>query len=199
MERDWSLAAFPLETSVLKLRLRPYSCGHEILLCQIRSPFATETEMDWIDLFLAALICSQSFEEGKKLLASPRKVRFFIRLWRLVLSRCNLQAELAIFYQYLTDGRWSPPANEMKGDGWTSRALKAPRVYRLIPMLCSQLGLTESQALDFPMARANAYAAAQADRDGTIDLSGGNQENALLSHLADLEARAAKGEPVWDF
>jgi hypothetical protein len=199
MEREWALSAFPHEASVLKLKLRPYSCGHEILLCQIGSPFAVEGDMDWFDLFLAVLICTQGFEDGRKLIASPRKVRFFCKLWKLALSGCSLQAELAAFTQYLTDGRWSPPTNELKGDGWTSRSLKAPRVYRLIPMLCSQLGLTEAQALDFPMARANAYAGAQAEKDGTVDLSGSRDEGTLLSHLADLEARAAKGEAVWDF
>jgi hypothetical protein len=201
MERDWSIAAFPMETSVLKLRLRPYSSGHEILLCQIGSPFALGGNADWFDLFVAVLICSNTFADGRKLVCSPRKVRLFCRFWKwiLKLSGCSLQAELAAFTQYLTDGRWSPPTNEIKGDGWTSRTLKAPRVYRLIPMLCSQLNLSRDEALDFPMAEAHTYSAALADRDGAIDLSGGSDEASLLKHLAELEARAAKGEPVWDF
>jgi hypothetical protein len=200
MERDWSIAAFPQETTVLKLRLRPYSCGHEILLCQIGSSFALGGEVERSDFLLAALVCSQSFIESRKVVASPRKVKLFCRFWKwaLRLTGCNFQAELASFNQYLADGRWAPPTNELR-HGWTTRTLKAPRVYRLIPMLCSQLGLTEAQALDFPMSRANAYAAALADLDGTIDLSGGEDENTLIKHLADLEARAAKGEKVWDF
>jgi len=51
--------------------------------------------------------------------------------------------------------------------------------------------------MDFPMSRANAHYAAHADLEGTIDLSGGRAENDLLRHLADMEARAAKGENVW--
>lgn len=200
MHVEWSQSAFPVEPAVLKLRLRPYSCGHEILLCQIQSPFVCGGDADWFDLFVAVLICSNTFAEGRNLVSSPRKVRMFCRFWKwaLKLSRCNLQAELASFNQYLSDGSWSPPTNELT-HGWTTRTLKAPRVYRLLPMLCSQLNLTRNEALDFPMAEANAYAAALADKDGTIDLSGGDEETTLMKHLANLEERAAKGEKVWDF
>lgn len=202
MEQEWAAHALQREHVVLGLRLRPYSCGHEILLCRIGSPFAVEAEADWFDLFVAVLVCSQTFKDGQTLVQSPRKSRLFILAWRLWLkvARVDLYAELAKFYDYLSDGRWSPPAYDIKAKpGWESRTLKAPRVYRLIPMLCEKLGLRETDALDFPVARANLYAAAIADRDGTIDLEGGSSDEALKKHLADLEARAAKGEAVWDF
>jgi len=200
MERDWALAAFPLETSVLKLRLRPYSCGHEILLCQINSPLVLGGELSWNDLFVAALICSQTFAEGRNLIVQPSKVKWFARAWGLVLrlSNCPLQVELKKLQAHIKTGSWAPETNELK-TGYNTRTLKAPRVYRLIPLLFAKLGLSESEALDFPMARANAYAAAEADKEGTIDLRGGSNEDTLLSHLDDLEARAAKGENVWDF
>lgn len=200
MEREWALAAFPLERSVLKLRLRPYSCGHEILLARLASPFVVGGSVTLSDLRIAVLICSQSFSDGFKLIHQPNIVRLFLAAWRLILmiSRVDQTKELDRFLEYLKAGRWFPETYDMsRSPGWAIRRLKAPRVYRLIPLLCSELGLTEAEALDVPMARANAYAAAKSDRDGSIDLKGGEEEDALLKHLAELEARAEKGENVW--
>lgn len=201
MERAWAASAFPSEVSVLNLRLRPYSCGHEILLSHIGSPLVLGGEPDWNDLFVAALLCSQPFAQGLRIVKRPETVRWQALIWRLALKlnkTLTLSEELFKFREYLQAGTWAPPTHELT-KGYTTRTLKAPRVYRLIPLLCSKLNLTEAEALDFPMARANAYQAAQLDYDGSIDLEGGPEESSLLKHLADLEARAAKGENVWDF
>lgn len=204
-ERDWAHAAFPEATTVLRLRLRPYSCGHEITLCQIESPFLTgQRDPAITDLMLAALVCSQTFADGQKLLRDPKAGGWQVSFWRwLALKNPNHYAEEIRFTEYLSAGTWSPPTVRNNEPGMTYRELKAPRAWRLIPFLCRNLGLTEAQALDFPLARANAYFAAEADREGTIDLASGEgdhtTEGRLLAHLKDLEDRAAKGEPVWDF
>jgi len=199
MERSWATSAFPCETTVLNLRLRPYSCGHEVLLCRIGSPLVLGGESAWNDLFVATLICSMSFAEGLAAIQKPAKVRLHAVAWKIALKlnrRLLLPSELSKFREYLAAGSWSPPTYELT-TGYQTRTLKAPRVYRLIPMLCAKLGLTEREALDFPMARANAYQAADMDLAGNIDLEGGREETSLIKHLADLEARAAKGEDVW--
>lgn len=203
-EREWAEAAFPEEVTVLRLRLRPYSCGHEILLCRIGSPFITGKEPTITDLMLAALICSQSYTEALRLLRDPKGGGWQVGLWRRLAMRCrNPFAEELAFIEYLNRGSWSPETVRTREKGWSYRELKAPRVWRLIPFLCRNLGLNEEQALDFPLARANAYFAAEADRDGTIELASEAGDNTadgkLMAHLADLEARAAKGEKVWDF
>lgn len=204
-EREWATAAFPEETAILSLRLRPYSCGHEITLCQMQSPFVTgNREPTLPDLMMAALVCSQSFADGQKLLRDPKGGGWQVTLWRwLALRHKNPFAEELKFTEYLNRGAWSPATARSREKGWVYRELKAPRVWRLIPFLCRNLGLTESEALDFPLARANAYFAAEADREGTIELAseaGDNtQDGQLLAHLKNLEERAAKGEPVWDF
>lgn len=203
-ERAWAEAAFPSETSVLRLRLRPYSCGHEINLSQSGSPFITGREPTIIDLMLAVLICSQDFVGGQRLLRDPKGGGWQISLWRkMVLKWSRPFAEEQRFTEYLNDGRWSPETVRVKEKGVSYRELKAPRVYRLIPFLCRNLGLSESEALDFPLSRANAYYAAEADREGTIDLASKSgdltTEGQTLAWLEELEARAAKGEDVWDF
>lgn len=203
-EREWANAAFPEETTVLRLRLRPYSCGHEITLSQLGSPFLTGREPTLVDLMMAALVCSQNFADGRQLMTDPKGGGWQVWLWRkLALRTADPFAEEVRFMEYLNRGTWSPPTCKQRGPGISYRELKAPRSYRLIPFLCRNLGLTESEALDFPLARANAYYAAEADRENTIDLASEEgdhtEDGRLMAHLADLEARAAKGEKVWDF
>lgn len=204
-ERDWAHAAFSEEVTVLRLRLRPYSCGHEISLCQIESPFLTgKREPTLTDLMLAVLICSQTFSEGQKILRDPKAGGWQIKLWRwMVLRDSNHYAEEIRFFDYISRGTWSPPTVRNREPGMTYRELKAPRVWRLIPFLCRNLGITESQALDFPLSRAHAYFAAESDRENTLDLASEEGDNTtegrLLAHLRDLESRAEKGESVWDF
>ncbi len=155
----------------------------------------------WNDLFVAALICSLNFKDGLEIVNRPGRWRLQSALWRIAL-RLNrsllLPTELAKFQNYREAGAWSPATCDLKG-GYQTRSLLAPRVYRLILMLCSKLNITEAEALDFPMARANAYQAAELDAAGNIVLDGGSGDRNLLDHLARLEARAAKGEKVWDF
>lgn len=203
-ERAWAEAAFPEEITVLRLRLRPYSCGHEILLSRMESPFLTGKEPAITDLMLAALICSQNYADGLKLLRDPNGGGWQVSLWRRLALRCrNPFAEELAFTGYLDRGCWSPATVRSREKGVVYRELKAPRVWRLIPFLCRNLGLSETEALDFPLARANAYYAAEADREGTIELESEagdkTSDGILMAHLADLEARAAKGENVWDF
>ncbi len=199
METLWANQSFAGEYTVLCLRLRPYSCGHEINLCQVQSPFIFGGQSDLEDLSTAALLCSQTFEEGQKLIRNPKKVRGFGWLWRLLLMGRALEmfpVELQKFRGYLSAGCWAPETNRVVGPGTEMRTLKAPRVYRLVPFLCAHLGLTEIEALNFPIARANAYYAALADKAGEIDLQ--DEGDPLMRHLADLEARAGKGENVWE-
>ena len=196
-EREWAVNAFPPEVIVLNLRLRSYSCGHEVLLSRIASPFLFGSPATRVELFTAALLCSMSYEQGEKFMRKP-KLGLFGHLWGRLLDDSRIEEQTLAFTEYLLAGSWSPPTNAMVGKGYASRELKAPRVYRLINFVCANLGLSIDAAMDFPMSRANAHYAANADLEGTIDLSGGRAENDLLRHLADMEARAEKGENVWD-
>lgn len=202
MESEWASHAFQQEATVLSIRLRPYSCGHEILLSMERSPYLLGGKTDWHDLFTAVLICSQNFADGLKLIRSPRRVKLFAWIWRLSLKltmrgRLNLIGEGNRFSKYLEDNNWSPPVCEPVFGKNGARRLKAPKAFRLVPFLCSHLHLTEAQAFDFPMARAQSYQAAVDDKAGMIDLEG-EEENNLLKFLEECEAKVARGEMKWD-
>ena len=201
MESLWANSAFAEPHIVLRLKLLPYSPGHEINLCAINSPFVTGAEGRLDDFFTAVLLCAHSFEEGQKLIRRPNKVRSFCWLWGLLLrigwKPDMFHAELSRFRGYLSTGSWSPDTNRVVSRHVQMRTLKAPRVWRLVPFLCAHLGLTESQALNFPIARANAYYAAMADKAGDIDLIG-EEDNDLLDYLKKIEAQEAQKEKPWD-
>lgn len=204
MEKIWAESVFPGESIVLGIRLRPYCCGHELTLSELESPLILGGKASWEQLFIGVVVCSQTFEEGRKLLRQKFRLKLFTKIW-LLLFRKKLfrnpemfHVELSKWRSYIEAGNWSPETNHVVEKGVTMRELKAPRIYRLIPFLCTNLNLTESQALNFPIARTHAYYAAEADKAGEIDLTGGRTDDALLKHLESLEARAANGEAVWD-
>jgi len=197
MDAIWAAAAFPDEYTVLSIRLRPYCSGHELLLHRIESPVVTGKPSDWLDIFMAVLICSQSFEDGQKVLRKPKKIRWMVRWWKLLSRKYDLRIEAAKFSGYLHAGMWTPEVNQPIGKD-DVRQLKAPRAFRLIPFLCSNLGLSESEAINFPIARACAYYGAIGDRAGEIDLVG-DGEITILDHLKKLEDLAAAGGNPWDF
>ena len=196
MESEWASYAFQPETTVLRLRLRPFSVGHEILLSLEKSPFLFGGTFDWHDLFTAVLFCSQTFREGMALRQSPRKVQIFAYAWKWFLSgRLNIISEQKAFEKYIMEGSWCPNVCEPIS-GYETRELKAPKAFRLIPFLCAYLNMSESEAMDFPMSRAQAYAAAIDDKEGKIDLEG-KGEKSITKFLAELEEKAKTDPSVW--
>ena len=193
-ESVWARAAFQEEITVMRLRLRPYSCGHEILLSHIGSPVLSGGNVEWSDVFTACLICAHDFRGGIDIIRRPRKAFMSCLVWRFLTRGVHLIEELHRFRNYIHSGTWQPKVNPAIGDG--CRRLKAPRAWRLVPFLCTTLGLNESDALNFPMARANAYYAAVADKTGEIDLCSGET---LLEFVDGLDDRERRGENLWDF
>lgn len=204
MNADWYAAAVPSEpVTVLKLRLRPYCLGHEILLTRLGSPFTSgqspESEAQSLKsdadlraaLLLAALVCSQTWEDACRSLHSPL-LGTFLRIWRLRLPfrlktlDARLRTDLIRFVNYIRAGSWMPEINPPKpGRG---RSLKSPWPFRLAVILMRELNLTESEALNLPMARAATYYAALGDLEGTVDLFGA-EDQALLDKVAELERK----------
>jgi hypothetical protein len=203
MHAAWFTAAVPeAPTVVLGLRLRPYALGHEILLRRLGSPLVVpgprQSSGDVCTvLVLAALICSQTFEEACRSIHSPF-LDLFLKVWhwRLRLTQYALRrptdwpAALARFAAYRAAGCWAPEINRPK----TGRTLQSPSEFRLLTVLMTEFGLSESDALNLPLARANAYYAAHGDLSGDLDLFG-PADQALLDKVAELAAAATAAVP----
>lgn len=193
MHAAWFTAAVPdAPVTVLKLRLRPYSLGHEILLTRLESPFVCgglkNSEADLrAALLLAALVCSQTWEDACRSLHNPF-LDLFLRFWRLRLriGKQNWSGDLIGFVNYIRAGSWMPEVNRPKSGG---RALKSPWPFRLAAILMRELNLSESDALNMSMARAAVYYAAIGDLEGMMDLFGA-ADQAMLDKVAELERKA---------
>lgn len=178
------------EPSLLKLRLNEYCLGHEILLQGLRSPLvdsSSDRPPGETDLLLAAFVCAFSFETGRKLVNHPL-FGLLLTLWKWRLGRrVGWVAELRRFLQYRATAFWRPEEAEPT----QFRRLESPWPFRLAAFLMSTFHLSESQALNFPIARAALYYAAHGEMEGKIDLVG-TQMEAMLATVAQMDAEAGQ-------
>ncbi len=100
-------AARPTRVACLRLNLRDYSLGHELLLQREENPLLILSPDDFnkLDLALqilslkrAVLICSQTWRENQR----PHR---WLRLWNWLCRHSDYPAEIAIFRNYLEAGR----------------------------------------------------------------------------------------------
>jgi hypothetical protein len=120
-EPGFADAARPLPVLVLRLRMLPYSIGHELLLRQSKNPLLGSLDafnnLPLVEqcsaLILAALICSRSWKE----MDAPFKRN---RLWGwLIKWGCNWDLEASNFLAYRVMGstlpRVLPPDKDQDG------------------------------------------------------------------------------------
>jgi len=85
MPDDFYSVAIPEPTTILGLRLRPFSLGHVLLLHRVKSSFVTEGEPQTLDdIALSVLLCALSYDDGCALLNRSKRSldRLFIRWHR---------------------------------------------------------------------------------------------------------------------
>ena len=186
MLADWFNKSLPdAPTVCLKLRLRDYCLGHEILLQKLNSPLVGDySTISPKDLLISCLICSQTFEAARESLYSPW-LGLYLRVWKLRLRKTNWHTEALKFVEYRTNGIWMPETcPPAKG-----RTLASPRQFRLGAQLMEHFHLSESEALNMPLVRAHMWYAARGDVEGTLHLYG-DKEEAMSRKLDELEGRA---------
>lgn len=198
MHADWYQAAHPRPANVLKLRLRDYCLGHEILLRErgITTP-STQPQ-----LCLAAVICAQTYEAGRRTFhryETSRLHRFstdaFMAIWKRLLKDIDLERELEAFHQYRLQAFWEPELEDESGRG---RRPGSPLDLRILHMLMSKYRFTESEALNYPLSRATALLYAGAEQEGRVKILDQDMVDALFAKNAELEAAGAipAGEEV---
>jgi hypothetical protein len=103
-------AARPTPVVVLKLPLRDYSLGHELLLLQSRNPLLCASETEFNDLphrnqvmaiRNAVWICSNTWEQNEFEWFSASKAK----IWSWLSKRSNIPLAIAEFRNYLATGR----------------------------------------------------------------------------------------------
>lgn len=154
-------ARLPEPTTILGLKLRPFSLGHLLLLHRINSYFVGDDEnLTYEDLALSVLICSQRYAEAVAIFDDPDLKRFMARwaarltgrgvLTALKLRRLrviDLHKKAAEFAAYIASGHRKVDYKG-KGDG---HEIPLPLVQIVRVTLLQEFGgLTDEAIVDRP-------------------------------------------------
>jgi len=160
MDAAYLRAVVPEPFRVLGLKLEPFSIGHYLLLHRFDVAFVTGVEPNIGDLFLGVWICAHSWEENNALLDSSR---FWedMATWRGQVygrgllgwvrpRKVDLGEKTKLFLDYVEQGlRWPKFFYE---DQQASATAGAPFVQTVKVVLMKEVGLSESDVLNRPMA-----------------------------------------------
>src|SRR5688572_1727774 len=145
---DFYKAAIPEPFTILKLRLRPYSLGHIILLHRVESSFVTGITPSpaelLTDLITSVFICSQTYEEAIRALDNP-KLPKFMRRWERRLGRFDLSIKAKEFVEYIQAHSASPLFKVEEGK---TRPNACPLVQSVKISLLCETNLTETEILN---------------------------------------------------
>ena len=182
--------------------MRDYSIGHRLILLRQRNPLIWAAEEDFntlpceqqiMWLIEACYTCAQSYAYRKKLESDPTRWLLF-KNKRLVSKWAELRAhytadtwvlEFAKFRNYLAQSKittefehkrdgfpFMPVAPSKDADG---RSLGAPYDATLIQFLIRSMHKTEAEALEYPLALAQAHFLAHLEREGALKILNGSE------------------------
>ncbi len=160
----YARAARPKPTRCLGLLLNPYSLGHALTL-QAHDNSFLRREPSYEDLIHGVFVCSQSWESYTEKERSPF-LGMFLKFWGFRTRKANLLREIQIFQDYIIDGNFFPEVNTpSKG-----RTMVCPWIARLKVELMIELGLSETEVLNRPLALSNIEYCAIGETNGTISM-----------------------------
>lgn len=162
MDRDFFAAAIQEPTTILGVRLRPFSLGHLIILQRLKSAFVTDgEEMTIHDLALSVLVCSLPYTEGCALFNRTDLPKFFLNWhsqliggWR---ARWGFRKPIVIDYpkkvrefsDYLSRGSQVPCYSYDPGK---FSAMECPSVQIVKVTLMRDMHIPEAELMDRPWA-----------------------------------------------
>jgi hypothetical protein len=147
VESDYLEAALPERFIILGQRLRPFSVGHLMLLRRVGNAFVLQTAPGIEDLLSGVLICCQTYEEACESLQDPG-LPARLRKWARKLGPFNITLKTEEFARYVRLGSTWPELHDLDDDD--RRAPGAPFIQRVRIVLQAKLGLSPSEALDYP-------------------------------------------------
>lgn len=170
---DYVEAQLPKVTRIAGCRLLPLSVGHAMVLQRIRSPFVTsrafaDSVPDRVpgtgDLSYLLWICSRPYLEAWRGLH-----RLSARLGRQLIAyrlRRGTASEVERCHEWLRE-QFTWPRIDNRRD---VPALGAPALAAIKVTLMGELGMSEHQALSYPLALAFWDTAVEAERQGGISI-----------------------------
>ena len=172
----WISAALSDETPVcMGLKLRPYSIGHALLLARHDSSFALGGPITLGDMVLAVLVCSQTFRDAQGTL-NAWWAKWYVKYWGWHMRKLNIISEAKTFQAYRETGTWLPNINFKLEN---ARMMTAPQAVWLLAFLVKDCGMAPAEALDVPIARANALLYADMDSRGEVNFQSDSEREAV--------------------
>ncbi len=200
----------PKRSVILRLAMKPYSIGHDLILLQHGNPLVTGSieECDSRErrcaIIRAADICSQTFSENNftpSNLIQRWRHRYAWAKWRAALkefSNEDFSLAIADFLNYRFDGSHGPYVEPVSSEN--SRALGCPFHAALIQFLFSHLGIKEREAYDYPLALAKWHYFTHAENEGCVKIP--NYEEVdfeeycrKMDEAAEAKSKEAKCQP----
>lgn len=162
----WFKALFLDAPMIFGKRLLPFSLAHHFILRSFKNAYVCGGIPDDGDLLSAIHICSRTWEQNQKTV-SGKDSTLVLRAWAWTCNRIGTATAHESFLTYLHDYQDVPDHAEIIDvpeihEGETIVELKpckviAPNEYHLVHALMTKYGMTESEAWNLPINRAQCY------------------------------------------
>lgn len=177
---DYAEARNPDRCKMLGLVLKPYCEGHRTNLRRISSPFVCGGPVSARDLFLAIMICAQTWEDGELFLA--RKLSLFSKhlLFAITIVECFLPSFIRkraeAVWNYIQEAERLPrgifrskthAGEPAKPDGSAATVTYAPKAVCLLD-LCNHYHFTQSHVMNMPAREATILRYRLQELDGLL-------------------------------
>jgi hypothetical protein len=161
-------SVFATPPVILGRQLKPFCCGHAVVLAGLNSPFIIGGELTVVELYIAVWVCSHTYEELQvKFLKDTNSVSGeFAEFVSKSIDDCSFAATNIAFQSYLSEHLKAP-------DKWKrsdAKSAKAPWPLIIATRLMKELKFTEEKAWNMPMQMALWYFAAISEFNGDDSL-----------------------------
>jgi hypothetical protein len=198
-------AVRPARVSILKLPMRAYSLGHEVILHSRRNALVTLGEKEFAKLageeqrtaiILAADVCCQSWEEYHTDYSAEDKAALDAKweTWKKAIANADYPLAIAEFRIYRLDGAQTFPTEEMPSTDGEFRYFGQPELASLFNFLTITCGLPETAAWDYPLGLARMRRLAWLESEGNARIT-----NAVEAEIARRRDEYLKAHPEPEF
>jgi|GEM_PF-4011282 len=170
--------------------LKPFSLGHLLLLRQMESAFVIGGRCSYPDFIATAFICVHSWEENLRLLRQPFRRWLFCKVWSLLAGQFNVPIQVQVLAHHINAARETP--EQKSGKPGCTRYLHSEWETRIYKFLRS-IGCEHVEALDMPLAVANALFISQLEEDEKAEFKVLRDDPVTRALAAVLDGKGATG------
>jgi hypothetical protein len=177
MQTVFKNAIYHREPTVLRRRLLPLCLGHVYALMAAESPYVCGGNKSIVDLAVAVMVCSRTWEAGQEWFRAPG-INRKCRAWGRTCRKLSFVAEHQRFTEYLDTYTQFP---ERRADP-TAKPARHPWPLLLATQLTAAVG--ESRAWNMPLPLAVSYWSANAELAGDDTLVSVSDDDLLKEQIA---------------